>query len=389
MDERERRDSVVEDVAGLQEQAVSRSKIIIRTSIIGILANLGLAAFKMVIGLASNSIAIILDAVNNMTDMLSSVITIIGTRLAGKAPDRKHPLGHGRTEYITALLVAGIVLYAGITSLVESIKKIINPEEAEYTVISLIIIAAAVFVKLALGHYVKGVGVEVNSGSLIASGSDATFDALISASVLASAIIFLATGLSLEAYVGVMISLFIIKSGIEMVLETVSDILGKREDGELVRKIKEIMVEDPDVLGAFDLILYNYGPEVLYGSVHVEVSDTMTAAEIDEMDRRLVKSVLEGSGVYLTGISIYSQNTTDPEIIATRTEILKKVMAHPYSLQMHGFYINRETREMRFDVVLSFDYNRDACIRELTQELGEMFPDYSITIVPDLDITDV
>ena len=389
MDERERRDSVVEDVAGLQEQAVSRSKIIIRTSIIGILANLGLVAFKMVIGLASNSIAIILDAVNNMTDMLSSVITIIGTRLAGKAPDRKHPLGHGRTEYITALLVAGIVLYAGITSLVESIKKIINPEEAEYTVISLIIIAAAVFVKLALGHYVKGVGVEVNSGSLIASGSDATFDALISASVLASAIIFLATGLSLEAYVGVMISLFIIKSGIEMVLETVSDILGKREDGELVRKIKEIMVEDPDVLGAFDLILYNYGPEVLYGSVHVEVSDTMTAAEIDEMDRRLVKSVLEGSGVYLTGISIYSQNTTDPEIIATRTEILKKVMAHPYSLQMHGFYINRETREMRFDVVLSFDYNRDACIRELTQELGEMFPDYSITIVPDLDITDV
>ena len=389
MDDRNIKNDLADENADLKEQAVSRGKIIIRTSIIGILANLGLAVFKMMIGLATRSIAIILDAVNNMTDMLSSVITIIGTRLAGKAPDRNHPLGHGRTEYIAALLVAGIVLYAGITALVESIKKIIDPEPAEYTLLSLVIIAAAVFVKLALGHYVKARGIEVNSGSLIASGTDATFDALISASVLASAVIFMATGLSLEAYVGIMISLFIIKSGIEMVLETVSDILGKREDGELVRRIKQIMVEDPDVLGAFDLILYNYGPEVLYGSVHVEVTDTMTAGEIDEMDRRLVKSVLEGSGVYLTGISIYSQNTTDPDIIATRTEILHKVMAHPYALQMHGFYLNRETKDMRFDVVLSFDYDRDTCVRELTQEISEMFPGYRITILPDLDITDL
>jgi cation diffusion facilitator family transporter len=377
------------DDSALQEQAVSRGKVIIRTSIIGILANLGLAAFKMVIGLASNSIAVILDAVNNMTDMLSSVITIIGTRLAGKAPDKKHPLGHGRTEYITALLVAGIVLYAGITSLVESIKKILDPEAADYTVISLIIIAAAVIVKLVLGHYVKAKGIEVNSGSLIASGSDATFDALISASVLASAVIFLATGLSLEAYVGVMISIFIIKSGIEMVLDTVSDILGKREDGELVRRIKEVLNDDPDVLGAFDLILYNYGPEMLYGSVHVEVLDTMTAAEIDEMDRRLVKKVLEASGVYLTGISIYSQNTTDPQAMAVRTAVLDKVMAHDYALQMHGFYINRETKEMRFDVVLSFDYDRNACISEIHKEISAMYPDYRITVVPDLDITDL
>ena len=377
------------DETELQQQAVSRAKVIIRTSIIGILANLGLAAFKMMVGLATNSIAVILDAVNNMTDMLSSVITIIGTRLAGKAPDRKHPLGHGRTEYITALLVAGIVLYAGLASLVESIKKIINPEPAEYTVVSLIIIAAAVMVKLALGHYVKAKGTEVNSSSLIASGADATFDALISASVLASAVIFMATGLSLEAYVGVMISAFIIKSGVGLVMETVSDILGKREDSELANKIREIIAEDPDVLGAFDLILFNYGPEMLYGSVHVEVQDTLTAAQVDEMDRRLVKSVLAGTGVYLTGISIYSRNTTDPEVMGVRANVLKTVMAHDYALQMHGFYMNRETREMRFDVVLSFDYDRDACIAEICREVKEMYPDYRLTVVPDLDITDL
>ncbi len=389
MDDSYNRDNGAEARVSPQEQAASRSKIIIRTSIIGILANLGLAAFKMVIGLASHSIAVILDAVNNMTDMLSSLITIIGTRLAGKAPDKKHPLGHGRTEYITALLVAGIVLYAGLTSLVESVKKIITPEEAEYSVISLIIIAAAVIVKLVLGHYVKARGIEVNSGSLIASGSDATFDALISASVLASAVFFLATGISLEAYVGLMISAFIIKSGIEMVLDTVSDILGKREDSDLARRIREVMMEDPEVLGAFDLVLYNYGPEMLYGSAHVEVRDTLNAAEIDEMDRRLVKNVFKETGVYLTGISIYSQNTTDPETMAISKAVLEKVMSHDYALQMHGFYLDKTLKEMRFDVVLSFDYDRGSCISEIHREISGMFPDYRITVVPDLDITDL
>ena len=134
----------------------SRERIIIKTSVIGIAANIFLAAFKAAVGLASNSIAIVLDAVNNLSDALSSVITIIGTRLAGKPADKKHPFGHGRIEYITAMIIAVIVLYAGITSLLESVKKIIHPETAEYTVTTLIIVAVAVIVKLVLGRYVFG-----------------------------------------------------------------------------------------------------------------------------------------------------------------------------------------------------------------------------------------
>ena len=152
---------------------LSRDKVIIRTSIIGILANVMLAAFKAVIGLASNSIAVILDAVNNLSDALSSIITIVGTKLAGKLPDKKHPLGYGRIEYLSAMIVSGIVLYAGITSAVESVKKIIHPEKPDYSVTSLVIIAVAVGVKIILGRFVKAQGEKVHSGSLIASGSDA------------------------------------------------------------------------------------------------------------------------------------------------------------------------------------------------------------------------
>ena len=135
--------------------AMSRDKVIIRTSIVGILANVLLAAFKDAIGLASNSIAVVLDAVNNLSDALSSIITIVGTKLAGKLPDKEHPLGYGRIEYLSAMLVSGIVLYAGITSAVESVKKIIHPEKPDYSVISLVIIAVAVVVKIVLGRYVK------------------------------------------------------------------------------------------------------------------------------------------------------------------------------------------------------------------------------------------
>ena len=212
----------------------NREKVIVRTSVAGILTNVLLAAFKAVIGVLSHSIAVTLDAVNNLSDALSSVITIIGAKLAGKSPDKKHPLGYGRIEYLSSMIVSAIVLYAGITSLTESVKKIIHPENADYSVISLVIIAVAIAAKLVLGSYVKKQGKKVNSSALVASGSDASFDAILSASVLGSAILFLLTGISLEAYVGVVIAIVIIKAGIEMMIDTLNDILGQRADRKSV-----------------------------------------------------------------------------------------------------------------------------------------------------------
>ena len=283
---------------------ISREKTIVRTSIIGIIANVLLAGFKAAVGLLSNSIAIILDAVNNISDAGSSVITIVGAKLAGREPDKKHPFGYGRIEYLSAMVISIIVLYAGITSLVESIKQIINPETPDYSAASLIIIAVAVAVKFFLGRYVKSTGEKVNSDSLINSGEDARLDAVISASTLVAAAIFLIFHISLEAWLGAIISLVIIKSGLEMLRETISRILGEANDPELAKGIKKTVRSFPDVQGAYDLVLHNYGPEAWNGSIHIEIPDTYSADKLDALIRDIEETVYREHNVILTAVGV-------------------------------------------------------------------------------------
>ncbi len=365
--------------------SAKREKAIVKTSVVGIVTNIVLVAFKAAVGLVSNSIAIILDAVNNLSDALSSVITIIGAKLGAKKPNKKHPLGYGRIEYLSSMLVAGIVLYAGITSLVESVKKIIHPEKADYSIVSLIIVAVAIVVKLVLGRYVKKQGKKHNSGALVASGSDALFDAILSASVLASAIIYLVWGVSLEAYVGVIIAAIIIKAGVEMMIETLNDILGKRSDREDIKKIKKLICEEPAVRGAYDLIMYNYGPNKNYASVHVELPDTMTVDEVDKLTRRIQTNVYHKTGVILTGVGVYSFNTSDNEAAHIRNKVQETVLEHEWAIQVHGFYVDEESKAMRFDVVLSFDVDSSEAIKELYEEIQCLYPEYDLQIVPDID----
>ncbi len=373
------------DVAAI---AAKREKTIVRTSVIGIAANVILVAFKAFVGIVSNSIAVILDAVNNLSDALSSVVTIIGAKLGAKQPDKKHPLGYGRIEYLSSMIVAALVLYAGITSLVESVKKIITPEPADYGAVSLIIISVAIVVKLLLGLYVRRQGKKVNSGALVASGSDALFDAVLSASVLASAAVFLIWGVSLEAYVGVLIALFIIKAGVEMMIETVNDVIGKREDAETSRELKRVVCEEEAVLGAYDVTLFNYGPNRNYGSVHIELPDNLTVDEVDRITRRIQSDVYRRMGVILTGVGVYSFNTSDDEAARMRNAVQKAVMSHDWALQMHGFYADTEKKTLRFDVVVSFDVDRAEAVKTLYGEVSAAYPDYDILIVPDADVAD-
>lgn len=373
----------------ITELAAQREKTIVRTSVIGILANVLLAAFKAFIGIASNSIAVTLDAVNNLSDALSSVITIIGAKLGAKQPDKKHPLGYGRIEYLSSMIVAAIVLYAGITSLVESIKKIIHPEAADYSIISLIIIAVAIAVKLILGAYVKKQGQKVNSGALIASGSDASFDAILSASVLASAIIFLVSGISLEAFVGVVIAIFIIKAGIEMMIETLNDIIGQRGDFETVRGLKEVICEEEEVRGAYDVTLYNYGPNKNYASAHIELPDTMSVNDVDQITRRIQYRVFRKTGIILTGIGVYSYNTSNDEAAQMRNAVQETVLSHDWALQVHGFYVDMEKKTMRFDTVISFDIDRKEAVQTICNEVQKMYPDYKVYVITDIDVSDL
>jgi len=366
-----------------------REKVIVKTSIISIISNIILAIFKAFVGYISKSIAIISDAVNNLSDALSSIITIVGTKLAGKPADKKHPYGYGRIEYMTSMIVSAIVLYAGITAFIESAKKIIYPEIADYSTTTLIILVAGIIVKFALGIYAKKKGKDVNSDSLIASGMDAYNDAILSISVLASAIIYLIFGISLEAYVGVVLSIFIIKSGLELIKESVDNLLEVRVESELAKSIKNEILKEKEVHGAFDLILNNYGPDKYLGSVHIEVDDTLSVSEVDRISRNITKNVISKFGVILHTIGIYSINTKDDNIIKIRKDIEKIVFSHKEILQMHGFYIDDQDKNISFDIIIDFNVeSREDIYKSIFDEIQEKYKDYKINITLDVDVSD-
>ena len=363
---------------------MSRQDTIVKTSIIGIVVNLILVAFKATIGILVNSIAITLDAVNNLTDALSSIITIIGTKLAGKAPDKGHPYGYGRIEYFSSVIIAAIVLWAGITALMESWPKIFNPDVTSYTTVSLVIIAVAVIVKILLGRYVKNVGERINSQALVASGSDAFFDAILSLSTLVAAIISIFFHISLEGVLGVIISIVIIKASIDMLRETLDSMIGARVDSELSRKIKETLCEAPEVYGAYDLSLHNYGPEDMQGSVHIEVDDNLTAHEIHTLTRNLAYKIYEEFSIILT-MGIYARNDEYKEIRQDLYEIASK---YEEVLEVHGFIVNEDEKIATFDIIVDFDADREKVKKEIYSQLKSKHPEFDYYIIDDYDVSD-
>ena len=378
--------TTLSEIRQTNQEGVLREKIIVRTSMIGIVANVFLVIFKTTIGLLSNSIAIVLDAVNNLSDVASSLITIVGTKLAGKEPDKKHPFGHGRIEYLSAMLIAVIILYAGITSLFESGKQIIHPETPEYNPVSLIIIGVAVVVKIVLGFYVKRVGKKVNSDSLINSGEDATLDAVISFLTLVAAGVFLFFQISLEAILGAIISVVILKSGISMLKSTISQLLGEQSDIEIAKKIQKTVMQFPNVLGVYDLVLNNYGPNRWNGSLHIEVPDTLAVADLDQLLREIAIKVIRTHQVLLTAIGVYSVNTKDKEVVAAQKKVKEIALAHKYIRQVHGFYLMKEQKRMRFDLVVSFDAeNREEAFRAAVEDIKKAFPGYELQVAMDAD----
>ena len=365
---------------------VSREREIVKTSIIGIAANVFLVAFKAVVGLISGSVAIVMDAVNNLSDALSSVITIVGMKLAAKPADKKHPFGYGRIEYLSSMIIAGLVLAAGVSSLIESVKKIFDPTDPTYSTPTLIIIAAAILVKIFLGIYFQRKGKQVNSDSLVASGKDAMFDSIISVATLVSAVVMLIWHISVDGYLGALISVVIVKSGIELLIEAMNRILGEREEGELTRAIKQKICEFEGVGGAYDLVLHNYGPENKLGSVHIELEDTATAKEISALTRRIQQAVFAEYGVYLT-IGIYAVETGDSEQARMRERVTELAKSTQGVLQIHGFYV--EGSNISFDIVVDFAVKDPFALREsLMEQVRGLYPGYGVHISLDRDYSD-
>ena len=366
----------------------NRSKVIVRTSVVGILTNLGLVTLKAFVGIIAGSIAIIMDAVNNLSDALSSVITIVGTKLSQKKPDAKHPYGHGRVEYITSLIISVIILIAGVTAIVESVISIIEQKAPSFDIISLILIAVAVLVKIGLGLYFRHVGKKVNSEALKGSGIDALFDALLSLGTLVAIVVSLVWKVNIEGYIGIVIGLFMIKSGIDVLRQSLSSIIGERTSKETSEAIKHLVCENPEVKGAYDLIVNNYGPDRGIGSIHIEVNDDMTAKDIHPLTRKIAAQVYQEFGIIMT-VGIYASNSSDSKINKIKEAIREELFSHPTIKQMHGFYCNQELKDITFDVIIDFeDKEAPKLIEEIKKNLGEKFPDYHFYVVEDKDFSD-
>ena len=371
------------------EKAFSREKTIVKTGVIGIIANVLLASFKALVGIAVHSTAMVLDAVNNFSDVLSSVVTIIGTKIASKKPDKKHPLGHGRVEYLAQMIIAALIIYAGITALWESVKKIIEPVAAEHSAVSLAVISVAVVVKIFLGLYVTKQGKKAKSDLLISSGKDAIFDAVLSTAVLISAVILLLVKVNIEAYVSVVISFFIFKAGVEIIFEAVDDMLGHRVEGEYTKKLKACVSELPEVHGVYDIVLHNYGPDRYLGSLHIEVDDTMTADKIDALTRSITEKAYKETGIMLTAVGIYSNNSSNEKLMKMRNDITELVVDHKHILQLHGFYVDEVKKRITFDVVVDFDeQDREGLIAHIIGDVKNVLPEYDVAVSIDSDISD-
>ena len=363
---------------------MTRQEKIIKTSIIGIVVNLILVAFKAFVGIVTNSIAITLDAVNNLTDALSSIITIIGAKLAHRPPDKNHPYGYGRIEYFSSVIIAVIVLWAGITAFMESWPKIFTPDVTNYSTVSLVIIAVAIVVKLALGRYVKSVGEDINSQALVASGSDALFDSILSLSTLVAALISIFFHISLEGILGVIISIVIIKASIDMIRETLDSMIGARVDSELSRKIKDSICELPEVYGAYDLSLHNYGPEEMQGSVHVEVDDSLTALEIHNLTRQISIKIYNEFSIILT-VGIYARNNKFDDI---RNDLYEIASKYEEIIEIHGFIVYETQNLITFDMIVDFDADREKVKSRILKEIKQKHPQYTYQVIDDYDVSD-
>ena len=379
------------DKNGVEQMSnnIDREKVIVKTSVIGIAVNVLLVGFKAFIGFLAMSVSIIMDAVNNLTDALSSFITIVGTKLAGKKPNKKHPFGYGRIEYLTSTLISFIILFAGGMAIYESISSLIEGQTPSYDKWAIIIVSVAIAVKIALGLFFRYKGKKVDSDALKASGTDALFDSILSLSTLVALIISLTADVYIEGYLGIVIGLFILKSGFEALKESLAQIIGDRVDKDKAYEIKSFITsKHPEVKGVYDLIINNYGLNKAIGSVHIEVDDKMTAKEIQFLERQIQTEVYNAYSIIMT-IGIYAANAASEKSKSIKAFLKEVIGKYPHVIQTHGFYVDEENKYVMFDVIFDFDEtDTDGAIENIKKELKTKFEDFEFNIIVDTDFTD-
>jgi cation diffusion facilitator family transporter len=357
----------------------SREGVVSATSVLSVIVNLFVALLKVIVGLLASSIAIISEGVNNATDALSSILTLVGTRLAQKSPDAKHPFGYGRIEYLTNMVIASFILVGGFEMLISSIRLIFEPETLSISYVSLFVVAASAIIKYVLGVYTINTGRRVGSGSLEAVGVDCRNDSFVSLVTIVSSLIYLLTSFSVDAFAGVFTSCLIIKAGVEILKDTIAELLGQPADEELVRRLYKEIRSTEGIVNAVDMVLHNYGPDAYTGSCNVEVDHKMSVAEIYEILRPLQIRLFNELHVAMV-FGIYAVDTDSKRSHTLRSQIASYVQKHEHIKSYHAIYSDEKSNRIYCDLVVDYEADRAQVYQDFTSYLNELYPDKEIQI---------
>lgn len=364
----------------LKQDPSTRQGVVMTTSAVGIIVNVLLASVKVAIGVLANSIAVISEGINNATDSLSSVITMVGAKLSNKRPTKKHPFGYGRIEYITSLIIAGLIIATAVELLKSSIKLIIEPQDLTVNTLTLIIIAASAFVKLWLAWYTIKKGKQVNSGILVAMGTDSRNDCIVSAVTIVSALIFIIFHFSVDAYAGIITSLFIFKAGFDILKDTLANLLGQPVEKETADELYKIIRSTPGVLNAADMILHNYGPDRYSGSVNIEMDHQMTVEQLYATIHKLQLDIMHQKGITMV-FGIYAVDRDHSEIKQMRQQIAQYVRGKEHVISYHALYLEPQTNVIYVDLVVDYelkDWNR--LRTDFTEYMHGLYPDNKVEL---------
>lgn len=339
-----------------KEQTKQRNRAGKRAGTIGIITNVILALGKMLIGILSASVSITADALNNLMDAASSIVTLVGFKLAEKPADEEHPFGHARSEYLAGLVVAMMIFVVGYELVISSVNKILEPSEVRFSVAAAVVLVLSIVVKLWLSFYYKKVGEQISSKTLLAASTDSRNDVIMTLAVLVASVIEYLTKVKVDGYIGLAVAVFIVYSGIMLAKETMSVLLGEGINEELKDILEDYILSCPKVVGCHDLIVHDYGPNHRFASIHVEMDkneDPLVCHElIDDMEEECMKS----HGIHLV-IHYDPIVTDDPEAERLRQLVLTILQVKDERLTLHDFRMvqGQGHENLIFDVLLPND----------------------------------
>ncbi|NLO08422.1 MAG: cation transporter [Clostridiales bacterium] len=348
----------VKNKDNIQDQAV-RTSYGILSSIVGIICNVILFAVKLIVGIIINSVSVMADAFNNLSDAASSIISFIGVKLAGRPADKEHPFGHGRLEYIAALVVSFLILQVGLSLFKSSFSKVLNPEEVIFNPILIGVLVLSIFVKVWLMFFNRKLGKRIKSTVMLATAADSLGDVLVTSATVISAIIAGLTGWQIDGYMGLVVSIFVMLSGIGIAKDTLEPLLGQAVDREAYKNITKFVESYPGIVGTHDLIIHNYGPSHRMATIHVEVPNGIDFEKAHETIDNIERDIQEKMDIFLV-IHMDPVEMNDVMVIEKRDLVTNIIKGLDENASIHDFRLVHGEYQINliFDLVVPFSYSK-------------------------------